>query len=148
MGGGSRMEQKSRKPTTTNRNRKNRFQDFGSSGDRSDKVMASLLRSHGNAKRLRVPGGLLHPALNFPYEKSYWYRKDLILSDFVRAAWPVAAGLVSVTLIYAFCRLMLNRSCWRCRTPLLPNRRRKLLLGFLPLTPCDRCGSWRGYLLR
>ena len=66
----------------------------------------------------------------------------------MRAAWPVAAVLGGALLLYLFQQLMLNRSCWRCRTPLLPNDDRKYLLGFLPLTHCDRCGAWRGSLLR
>ncbi len=41
-----------------------------------------------------------------------------------------------------------DHGAWACRTPLLPNRKRRLLLGFLPVTRCDRCGSWRGYILR
>jgi hypothetical protein len=70
------------------------------------------------------------------------------LSDFIRAAWPVVAGLAIGFLLYSFQKVFLSRSCWRCRTPLLPNRERKLLLGFLPMTPCDRCSAWRGYVLR
>jgi len=70
------------------------------------------------------------------------------LSDFIRAAWPVAAVLGAAVILYLLQRLLLTRTCWRCRTPLFPNRKRKLLLGFLPLTPCDRCGAWRGYLFR
>ncbi|MES1258645.1 MAG: hypothetical protein ABUS51_09445 [Acidobacteriota bacterium] len=70
------------------------------------------------------------------------------MSDFIRAAWPVAAALAAVSLLWVLRQVFLNRSCWRCRTPFLPNRRRKLLLGFLPLTRCDRCHVWRGYILR
>jgi len=70
------------------------------------------------------------------------------LNDLIHAAWPVFAALGGAFLIWAFWRVMLTRSCWRCRTPLLPNRQRTRKFGLVPITRCDRCGAWRGNLLK
>jgi hypothetical protein len=50
--------------------------------------------------------------------------------------------------VWGFWRVMLDRSCWRCRTPLIPRPRKRMLLNIFFLTKCDRCGAWRGNLLK
>jgi hypothetical protein len=70
------------------------------------------------------------------------------MADFIHAAWPVGAAFAVAFLLWAFWRVMLNRSCWRCRTPLLTRKRKRTFLTFFFLTQCDRCGAWRGSLLK
>jgi hypothetical protein len=70
------------------------------------------------------------------------------MADFINAAWPVVAVLAGAFVLWAFWRVMLNRSCWRCRTPLLTRKRKRTLLTFFFLTQCDRCGAWRGNLIK
>jgi hypothetical protein len=60
----------------------------------------------------------------------------------------VAAVLGVALLVWGFWRVMLDRSCWRCRTPLIPRPRKRMLLNIFFLTKCDRCGAWRGNLLK
>jgi len=69
-------------------------------------------------------------------------------SDFWQAAWPAFAAIGAAFVLYWIWRMLLTRSCWRCNTPVLPAKRQTLLLGFLPMVRCGRCGAWRGYILR
>jgi hypothetical protein len=70
------------------------------------------------------------------------------LSDFWHAAWPAAAALVAAFVLYWAWRILLTRPCWRCNTPVMPRKRNGRLFGFLPMVKCDRCGAWRGYILK
>ncbi len=69
-------------------------------------------------------------------------------SDIWQAAWPAVVAIIGAYALYWLYKLLLTRSCWRCQTPVLPRKRQSLLLGFLPMVKCDRCGAWRGYILR
>ncbi|MCU1330726.1 MAG: hypothetical protein JWN34_6096 [Bryobacterales bacterium] len=69
-------------------------------------------------------------------------------SDFLRAAWPAIAAIVGAFAAWWLFRFLFMRTCWSCQTPVLPSEKRVFMLGFLPIIRCDRCGSWRGYILR
>jgi hypothetical protein len=69
-------------------------------------------------------------------------------SDFWQAAWPAFAVIAAVYAVWWIIKIFFTRACWRCVTPVLPSKRRTLLLGFLPLVKCGRCGAWRGYILK
>jgi hypothetical protein len=70
------------------------------------------------------------------------------MREFIHAAWPVVAIVGGGFFLFAFWRVLLTRSCWRCLTPLRPSNRKKRLLKYVPITRCDRCGAWRGCLIR
>jgi hypothetical protein len=68
------------------------------------------------------------------------------MGDFIHAAWPVAAILGGAFLVWAIWRFLFSRSCWRCRTPPLPQARKHWISRILPIARCGRCDSWRGNL--
>jgi hypothetical protein len=69
-------------------------------------------------------------------------------SDFWRAAWPAFAVIGGAAAAWWLFRFFLQRPCWSCHTPVLPSAKKTHMLGFLPIIRCDRCSSWRGYILR